>query len=72
MELPAIAEVKRLTLHPGDRLVVNLDRQPSDMEVHQLKLRLQAILGDDVPVLVLSPGIDLEVLGPAADGEPCP
>lgn len=69
MELPEITEVKRLALRPGDRVVVRLDRHPSDMEAHQLKLRVQAILGEDVPVLILPPEMDLEVLGPGGDGE---
>lgn len=68
MDLPEIAEVKRLVLRPGDRLVLRLDRDLDDQEAGMLMGRLRATLGEDVPVLVLGPGADIEVLGTEPDG----
>lgn len=64
MDLPEITEVKRLEIRPGDRLVVRLDREPDDAEFDHLCGRLRALLGD-VPVVILGPDADLEVIGQA-------
>lgn len=64
MDLPEITEVKRLTIRPGDRLVVRLDRQPDMAEADEITGRVRALLGG-VPVLVLGPDADLEVIGQA-------
>ena len=62
-DLPEIADVKRLTLRPGDSLVVRLARPPTDYDAATIKGRLRAILGrDDLPVLVIGPSDDIEVL----------
>jgi hypothetical protein len=60
VDLPEIAEVKRLTVRPGDKLVVRLVRRPDEHEAHEIRERVQAILG--APVLVLGPDADLEVI----------
>lgn len=60
--LPEITEVKRLAIKPGDRLIVRLDHEPSQYEAHEMLSRLHALLGADVPVIVLAPGMDIEVL----------
>lgn len=67
--VPEAAEVRRLVLRPGDELVVKLDHWPHpDGEAEDIISSLRAVLGDDVPVLVLGPGIDLEVISASADG----
>lgn len=63
-----IAEVRRLVMRPGDRLVVKLDHCPDDEEAGRLVRDLRAALGDDVPVLILDPGADLEVISPEPGG----
>jgi hypothetical protein len=63
MTLPEITEVQRLTLKPGDRLIV---RSP-DLMSHEMaalvagRVRRVLRLPDDVPVLVLPEGMSLEV-----------
>lgn len=62
MDLPEITEVKRLGLRPGDSLAVRLDREPSEYEAHEVAERVRAITG--VPVVVLGPSMDIEVISP--------
>jgi hypothetical protein len=66
VDLPEITEAKRLTLSPGDSLAVRLDREPDQYEAHEIAERVRAITG--VPVLVLGPGADIEVIGTEAGG----
>jgi hypothetical protein len=61
--LPEIAEIKRVTVHPGDRLVVHLDHPVDDAEFERLKREFRKFFGEDVPVLLVEPGIDITVLG---------
>jgi hypothetical protein len=70
--LPEITEVKRLTIRPGDRIVVRLGSDLyDDADIDEIKRRL-ADMFDGLPyvppVIVLGPDIDLEVAGPEADG----
>lgn len=62
MNLPEITEVKRLTVHPGDRVIVRCVRDPNMHEAHEIKQKVEAVLG--VPVLVHGPSVDIEVIGP--------
>lgn len=66
MDLPEITEAKRLALRPGDSLAVRLDREPDECEAHEIAERVHEITG--VPVVVLGPSMDVEVIGPEADG----
>lgn len=68
--VPEVAEVRRLVLRPGERLVLKLDHCPDDAEADDLMASLHRALGDDVKVLILEPGMDLEVLSvePAGPG----
>lgn len=66
--LPEIAEVKRLTIRPGDTLIVRLGRYPDMAEVEEIRVRLTEVLGT-VPVIVLGPDEDIEVL---EAGQPAP
>jgi len=63
-DLPEITEVQRLTLKPGDRLVVRTDEKLSDQTADRLRERLHAWLGlpDDVRVLILDRGVSIEVV----------
>jgi hypothetical protein len=66
-----VAEVRRLVVRPGDKLVLKLDHFPDDAEADDLVRRLHDALGDSgVKVIILEPGADLEVLSaePPAPG----
>jgi hypothetical protein len=62
-ELPEITEVQRLTLRPGDRIIVRtperLDMATAERVHHRVLAVLQ--LPDDFPLLVLPEGMTLEV-----------
>ncbi len=65
--LPEISEVQRLTLKPGDRIIVRtpqrLDMNTADYVERSVRARLQ--LPDDVPVLLLPDGMSLDVVNAA-------
>lgn len=65
--VPEVAEVRRLVLRPGDKLVLKVDHLLRQEEADRLIRRLRANLGD-VPVLLMEPGYDLEVISPEAGG----
>ncbi len=58
--LPEITEVQRLTLKPGDRIIVRVPARIDEATADRIKDRLRALLGD-VQVLVLDSGMSLEV-----------
>jgi hypothetical protein len=59
-----ITEVQRLTLKPGDRLVVRTDERLDAATGARLREVLRARLGipDDVPFAILDRGMSLEVV----------
>jgi hypothetical protein len=66
MKLP-VTEVQRLRLDPGDKLVVHtnvshLKLSEYDVDLVQRRVRELLQLPDDVPVLVLPAGMDVEVV----------
>lgn len=61
MDLPGIDKARKLDLHAGDRVLVHLDREPTDQQAHEIRTGLLAAVGVDVKVIVMPPGIDLEV-----------
>ena len=64
---PQTAEVKRLSIRPGDRLVVKLDHEASDDEADRIKASVKqafASTGYVPPVLLLGPGAEIGVIGP--------
>jgi hypothetical protein len=62
-ELPEITEVQRLTLKPGDLLVVRTDETLDAQTADRLRERLYAWLGvPGVRILVLDRGASLEVV----------
>ncbi len=63
MDLPEITEVERLTLKPGDRLIVRVPEKISQDIVDRLKERLRAALGLDLSTetVILDSGMTLEV-----------
>lgn len=67
-----VTEIRRLVFRPGDRLVLKLDHRPNDAEAESLIRDLKDALGDLglKKVLILEPGMDLEVLSaePPAPG----
>ena len=64
IEIPGNAEVQRLRLEPGDKLVVRVPGRIDRASAAALQEVTRAALGlrEDVPVLVLSEGADLEVV----------
>jgi hypothetical protein len=65
--LPEVTEVKRLTIRPGDALVIRLDRFPDMAEAGEMQHMVRPAFGD-VPVLVLGPDADIEVVGQQGGG----
>ena len=61
---PQSAEVKRLEIRPGDRLVVKIDREVSPGEFDSIARSLRKTFGPDVPIFLSEPGIDIKVIGP--------
>lgn len=57
-------DVQRLTLKPGDRVVVHVPEHIDKAKASVLMKGLTAWLPDDVPVMILSGGTTLEVLEP--------
>lgn len=66
--VPEVAEIRRLVVRPGDKLVLKLGHCLSDAEADDLIGRLREALGDDIRVLILEPGADLEVISPEPAG----
>ena len=62
-ELPEITEVQRLTLRPGDSLIVRVPERISQQIADMLKWRLRETLGLDptTKILILDSGMSLEV-----------
>ena len=63
MMLPEITEVQRLTVKPGDRLVLRTDAKlAADTAAYLLeRVRHRLDLPDDVRVVILDSGMSLEV-----------
>jgi hypothetical protein len=62
--LPGITTVERLTLRPGDALVIRFPGQVSQQQAEHVIARVRATLGLDesVPVLILPAGASAEVI----------
>lgn len=67
MELPEITEVQRLTLKPGDVLVVHTNAyQIGEADADHLKARLREAIGTvDLPILLLARDTQIETLNGA-------
>jgi hypothetical protein len=61
VKLPEITEVERLTLKPGDRLAIRVDRRLTPETAARIKEIAEAAY-PGVPVLVLDAGMSLEVV----------
>jgi hypothetical protein len=63
-DLPEITAVERLTLRPGDALVIRfpgpIDPRQFDRITEAVRVRLK--LDDAIPVLVLDSGVSVEVI----------
>lgn len=68
MNLPEITDVQRLTLKPGDRIIVRTEARLDMATADYMRNRVRAHLGlaDDFPVLILADGMTLEVAGPSS------
>ena len=63
MTLPEVTEVRRWTLRPGDRLIVRVDHRIAAGDAGRIKdmVRVSLALPGDFPVLLIEPGMDVEV-----------
>lgn len=63
MNLPEVTEVQRLTVKPGDRLILRTDAKLSAAVAAALLEQVRARLGlpDDVRVVILDCGMSVEV-----------
>lgn len=63
---PEVTEIKRLTIRPGDRIIITCDKPLDEYEHETIRDRCREILAlpDDIPLLVLPGGMDLKVAGP--------
>lgn len=64
MNLPEITAAERLTLRPGDALVIRFPGQISRHEADRVTARVRATLklDDAIPVLILPAGASAEVV----------
>ena len=64
VEIDGVTEVQRFTYKPGDRFVLHVEHQVCLEEVREIisRFRQAAQLPDDVPVIVFSSGIRLEIV----------
>ena len=62
-QLPEVTDVQRLTLKPGDRIIVRVAQKLTAQQGGMLLAQLRARLGlpDDVPIAILDDGMSLEV-----------
>lgn len=58
-----ITDVQRLSLQPGDRLIVKIQRRIRPQDAEFIKSRVRAVLElpDDVPILILDEGMTVSV-----------
>lgn len=64
---PQSAEVKRLGIRPGDRLVIRLDHDVCDEEAEAIRAAVCQSFEDSgyiPPVLILGIGMEIGVIGP--------
>jgi hypothetical protein len=64
MTIPEITEVKRLTIKPGDRIIVRCEMRLTEYDADYIShfVREHLGIGTEIPVLILDAGISLEVL----------
>lgn len=62
MELPDVATIERLSLRPGDRLVLSYDYQLSDAEFAGIKRQVSTWGLPEGSVIILDSGSRLQVL----------
>ena len=68
---PQAVEVRRLTVRPGDRLVIRAKNSLTEDEVAGIRRELDRAFAKcdyKPPVLVLDCGLEIGVIGPEADG----
>lgn len=61
-----LESIRRLDIKPGETLVVRFDQHITDQFAKDAKERIRPNLPDDVKLLVLGPGIELEVVAGAS------
>ena len=70
MDLPDVAKVERLSLRPGDRLVLTTDHKLDGYEFHKLTEQVREWARDlglpEGSILILEAGLSLQVLEAAA------
>jgi hypothetical protein len=66
MEFPDVAKIERLSLRPGDRLVLSVDHLLDDAELAGLREGVRAWGLPEGSVIILEAGLSLQVLEAAA------
>lgn len=69
MDIPEIADARRLRLRPGDVLALRLDCELYEGDADEIRARVREVFGWPVPVMILEPGAEIGVIGPAGDPE---
>lgn len=64
MDIPEIADARRLRMRPGDVLALRLDYEPPPEDADEIKARVAELFGWPVPVMILSYGAEIGVIGP--------
>jgi hypothetical protein len=62
VDLPEVARVERLTLRPGDRVVVTVERHLTDAEFGDLRAQVRGWGLPEGSVIIVSGGMTLSVL----------
>jgi hypothetical protein len=64
MNLPEVTDVQRLTVKPGDRLIVRTDAKLDEATAARMLEVVRARLGlpDDVRIMILDRGMSVEVV----------
>lgn len=62
-EVRYIGDLQRVTVHPGDKFVLSVDFIISDETRNRLQAEWERFMGHEYPIIVLSPGMKLGVIG---------
>ena len=69
MDIPEIADARRLRLRPGDVLALRFECPPDEEDAEFIRARIAEIFGWPVPLMILEAGTEIAVVGPASDDE---
>lgn len=67
LALPEILDARRIALQPGDRLILSVAELITAEQADRLAQHIRHWAGSDIPVMVLPPGFEFDVVSPAAE-----